>query len=218
MSPGTGFRTSGTLTGVLLLAGLLGFFSFPGGGELDRAAMTDFYSSSRGAAQDVVTLSVLLLVLASWATAWFMLEWRALLPGPSRLGEVAVSVARTGAVVVAVGAAVAIGPLEVQKITGGDFVGIPIATTLAQSGLGVMVIGFFSWGLALVLLGVASRRAGVLVRGSATAAVVVGGLQVLDVVFSPVVLVPLLLLVVGLRGARSTAPAVTRRPGEALAH
>ncbi len=217
MSTQTGFRASGSLTGVLLLAGLLCFFNFPGGGKLDRTAMTDFYTSG-GVAQDVVTVSVLLLVLASWAATWFLLEWRALLPGECRLGEVAVPVARTGAVVVAVGAAVAIGPLEVQKIAGGDFVGIPIATTLAQSGLGVMVIGFFSWGLALVLLGVASRRAGVLARGSAAAAVAVGVLQVLDVMFSPVVLVPLLLVVVGLRGVRSTSSTAARRTGEALAH
>ncbi len=216
MSTRTAFRASGALTGVLLLAGLLCFFAFPGGGELDRTAVTDFYTSG-GVAQDLVMLSAPLLLLASWAATWFLLEWRALLPEQSRLGEVALSVARTGAVVVAAGAAVAIGPLEVQKIAGGDFVGIPIATTLAQSGLGVMVIGFFSWGLALVLLGVASRRAGVLAPGSARAAIVVGVLQVLDVVFSPVVLVPLLLLLIGLRGVRTTSAATARGTGEALA-
>jgi hypothetical protein len=206
MSPRTAFRASGTLTGLMLLAGLLCFFAFPGGGRLDRTAVTDFYTSG-SVAQNLVIISVPLLMLASWAGTWFLLEWRALLPGQSRLGEVGVSVGRTGAVVVGVGAAVAIGLLEVQKIAGGDFVGIPIATTLAQSGLSAMVLGFLSWGLALVLLGVTSRRTGALARGSATAAVVVGTLQVFDVVLSPVVLVALVLLVIGLRGVRTDAPA-----------
>ena len=216
MSAPAAFRVSATLTGVLLLTGLLCFFTFPGGGELDRAAMTHFYTSA-GATQGVVMVSVLLLTLASWSAAWFLVEWRALLPEESRLGEVGVGVARTGAVVVAAGAAVAIGPLGVQQMARGDFVGIPIATTLAQSGLGVMVVGFFSWGLALVLLGVASRRAGVLARGSATTAVVVGVLQVFDVVFSPVVLVAVLLVGLGLRGADSTSPVAARRRADALA-
>ena len=66
-----------------------------------------------------------------------------------------------GAAGLATGAVIAFAPAAVQMNSDAGFVGVPVAHTFAQAGLGLMlIVGMYSLALAVALFSLALRQLG----------------------------------------------------------
>jgi hypothetical protein len=194
---------SGVVAGVVTLAGLVGTTLVPGGGTTSAKSVLDYYDSS-GKRASAVALGFV-LIAGCLIMMWFFSELKARL-ADNRSTRVAHLFAVFGAAAIAVGNCILLGPTGVQMNTGQHFVGVPVATALAQSGLFVMIgCGVYSIAVAIFLISLEARRQRTaLPRWLATSGLVVAVLLVGSYVGAPVVLLPVWLVVAGL-ASRSTS-------------
>jgi hypothetical protein len=156
-----------------------------------------------------ILASLLIVALAggSLSVIWFFTELRARLP-ESMLSTMATSAAKFGAVLAAAGGAIMGGPLGVQQNSEAEFVGVPIASTFAQAGLGVMLIGGMgALMVAVVLVNLAARRAAVLPSWATIVGFVVAFVMLGSFFWAPGVVFPLWLIMlgaIGIKDARRT--------------
>jgi hypothetical protein len=203
MTERTRLLVSAVVSGVLFGAGYCIVVLIPGGGDVKDKDFTDFYDSDGKKMAALVLFFV--LVAGCFSLVWFFNELRARLPD-SIMTRTAGTVAAVGAAAVATGAGIMGGPLGAQQNSNSDFVGIPIAETFAQAGLGVMlVVGMYALALATVLVSLAARKASALPSWLSIGGVVVGVIMLGSYIWLPGLLFPIWVIVVGVVGFRERA-------------
>lgn len=198
---------SGVLAGVVTAVGFASLVLVPGGGTTTAKSVVDFYDSS-GKRAWAYALG-LVLIIGCMTMIWFFTQLKSRL-GDTSLARVAHIFAVFGAGAIAVGTAIMLGPTGVQVNTGQGFVGVPVATALAQSGLGVIIgCGLYPIAAAIFLMSVEARRQRTaLPRWLASAGMVVAVLLLGSAIGTPAVLLPIWLVVAGVatwRTSRATA-------------
>lgn len=190
---------------------IVGFFlvsAAPGGGEVEVSDFEDFYVEDERTALPIV--GVYLLTVGALGVLWFFHALRtAIATTDAALGW---SAAALGLAVIVTGGTLLAAPSGVQAFSDADFVGAPVAHSLAQAGFAAMLVpGSLFLAAGIALLSFAGRRAGVLVAWVAIAGFVVAALQLVALIWLPSLLVPLWVLVAAVAGARlvDRTPAVT---------
>lgn len=197
---------SGIVAGVVTAVGFASLVLVPGGGTTTAKSVVDFYDSS-GKRAWAYALAVVLIV-GCMTIMWFFTQLKSRL-ADTTLTRMAHIFALFGAASVAIGTAIMLGPTGVQVNTGQAFVGVPIATTLAQSGLGVIIAcGMYPIAAAIFLMSLQARRErAALPRWLATAGMVVAVLLIGSAVGAPAVLLPIWLVVAGVATWRTSQTA-----------
>lgn len=158
MNPRKRLLISAILGAVLMTVGFLGTaFLIPGSGSPTDLDFTNFYASTSKVM--LVFWSVIVLAAAGWCLVWFFNELRSRLPDGT-LSKTAYSIAIIGIAALVIGAGIESGPAGVQiNSSTGSFVGVPVAHTFAQAGLGAMIeAGIFSLLVATVLFSIALKQ------------------------------------------------------------
>jgi hypothetical protein len=200
MTSVTRLRVSAVLAALLFSVGYLVVLVVPGGGDVTAQDFTDYYDSD-GRIYLAFVFSVVLLA-ASWSLVWFFTEIKALL-GDGVLGRMAFSVSLVGSAALVAGVAIMFGPSGVQISSDAEFVGVPIAHTFAQAGLGVMLfVGMYSLALATALVSVAAHRQALVARWLSIGGVVVAILMIGSYIWLPGYIFPVWLLAFGVAGVR----------------
>ena len=200
MNAATRFRIAGLVSGILFLAGYCIVAVIPGGGGPAEKDFTDFYASDGKGF--LAFLLLIALVTGSLSVIWFFQEVRARLP-ESMLSTMAGSAASFGAALAAAGGAILAGPLGVQQNSDAEFVGVPIASSFAQAGLGVMLLGGMGALMVAVLLtSLAARRAGALPSWATIVGFVVAFIMLGSFIWAPGVVFPLWLIMLGVIGMK----------------
>jgi hypothetical protein len=200
MSPRARLLVSAVVAAVLFTLGYFIAVVVPGAGTVTPQEFIDFYAEEGN--QSLTLMFALALLAGALAMVWFFNEVRARVPETTgtRVGYAAAIVGLVG---VAAGGVVVLAPIGVQLNSGADFVGVEIAHTFAQAGLGLMlVVGMYSLALATVLFSVAFRRSAVVPSWLAIAGIVVAVLMLGSYVWAPGLLFPLWVLTVGAVGLR----------------
>ncbi|HVR33516.1 MAG TPA: hypothetical protein VMS74_12530 [Acidimicrobiia bacterium] len=190
-----------TVGALLFSVGYLLVLVIPGGGTTAEADFTAFYVG-RDSFFDVFLL-FLALVGGAWALVWFFTELSARIP-ESTLRRVGYAASLIGAAGLSIGGALLFAPVGVQMNSAGSaFVGSPIAHTLAQAGLGtILVAGMYSFALAVGLFSIALRRSGLVPSWLAIAGIVVAVLMLGSYIWVPGYLLPVWMVVLGVVGVR----------------
>ena len=172
---------SALVPGVLFIPGLVMTMSIPGGGDAVEKDFTDYYGS--GGRRAVGTIGVALLSLAAVALVWFAADVRRVLAARrvESTGAYLIPTFLTmGATLFAAGAAIMVGPTFVQSMSNREFVGVPVAHTFVQAGLGLTILG---GGVPLVLgvflAALLLRRSGAIAGWVGIAGLVAAGLMLL---------------------------------------
>jgi hypothetical protein len=124
-----------------------------------------------------------------------------------------------------IGAAIELGPTMVQNNQDNHaFVGIPIAHTFTQAGAGVLIVGMFSFAVAVFLNGLEFRRSRVLPRWLGVVSIVVAILLIGSFFVAPGFLLAIWAIIVGVAGrniSSDSQPAgldvATAQPSSSLA-
>lgn len=204
MTSNTQLRVAALLAAVLFSIGYLVVLVIPGGGEVTAKDFADYYDSV-GRKRAALVLA-LVMIAAAWALVWFFEEVKARLADDA-LSRAASSVSLLGSGALAVGALIMLAPTGVALNSDADFVGVPIAHTLAQAGLGVMVfVGMWSLALATALVSVSAHRQALVPRWLSIGGVVASVLMIGSVIWMPGYVFPIWLAVFGLVGMRERAP------------
>lgn len=205
MSSRARFVLASALAAVLFTFGYFMAVVVPGGGTATPEDFTDFYSEEGN--ESLTLFFALGLVAGSLALAWFFNEVRTRLPD-SLGSRVAWAAALIGLVGLAGGGALLAAPMGVQLNSDVEFVGVEIAHTFAQAGLGLMLgVGMYSLALATLLYSVAFRRSGVAPAWLGVVGILVAVLMLGSYVWFPGLLFPIWVLVVGAAGLRELQPA-----------
>ncbi len=189
-------RVSAVLAALLFSVGYIVVLMVPGGGDVTDRDFTDFYDSD-----DRIFVSFLLYVVllaAAWSIVWFFTEVKARLRD-DLLSQAALAIALLGCGGLTIGGALLSAPGGVQMNSDAGFVGIPIAHTFAQAGLGVMlVVGMYSLALATALVSVAARRDALVPSWLSIAGIVIAVLMIGSFIWLPGYVFPLWILTFGL--------------------
>jgi hypothetical protein len=205
MTSNTRLRLVALLAAVLFSVGYLVVLVIPGGGDVTAKDFTDYYHSDARMRASFVLMVVLLF--AAWAIVWFFAEVKARLDD-GVLTRIAANASLVGSGALVVGAAILGGPTGVQISSDEDFVGVPIAHTFAQAGLGVMLfVGMGSLALATALASIAAHRHAAVPRWLSIGGVIVAVAMVGSYIWLPGYIFPVWVLVFGLVGFRERAPA-----------
>jgi hypothetical protein len=193
-------RWVGVAGAVVYILGFILVSSAPGGGDVDASDFEDFYVRDDNTAIPIIGLFV--LTLGALALLWFFHRLRTALASPDAGFGWAVTALGLGLVVT--GGALVASPSSVQAFTDAEFVGQPVAHTLAQAGFGAMLVpGSLFLGLGVGVLSLVGRRSGVLLPWVAIAGFVAAILQLGAVIWIPSFAIPLWVLVASLVGLRA---------------
>ncbi len=193
-------RWIGVAGAVIYMAGFILVSSAPGGGDVDASDFDDFYVRDDNTALPIIGL--FLLTLGALGLLWFFHQLRtALASADAGFGWV---VTALGLGLVLAGGSLVVGPSGVQAFSDAEFVGQPVAHTLAQAGFAAMLVpGSLFLGLGVGVLSFAGRRAGVLLSWVAIAGFVAAILQLVAFIWIPSFAIPLWVLVASLVGLRA---------------
>jgi Domain of unknown function (DUF4386) len=209
MKPRVRFLVSALVASVLFTGGYFVEVLIPGAGGPKPDDFTSFYNSD--AKMSVAILLFFVLVLGCLALVWFFNELRIRLP-ETQLTRIAYSMALIGIVTVPAGAGVMAGPLGAQQNSDSGFVGVPVAQSIAQSGLFISLgVGMTAFALAALLMSLAARRESAFPKWLTIAGIVLGILTLGSFFWIPGLAFPVWVLLVGIGGMRSAS--VTERPG-----
>jgi hypothetical protein len=183
--------------GALFTIGYCMALVVPGGGDANKEKdFTEFYSSDNK--RLIAFLMGIALVAGALALVWFFNEVRSRLADDT-LSRVGYTAAVLGASAAAIGGAILLAPAGVQQNSDADFVGIAIAHTFAQAGLGVMLlVGMTALALATALFSLGAKRAGLLPSWAGWAGVGVAVVMLGSYIWLPGLLFPVWVLAVGL--------------------
>jgi hypothetical protein len=194
---------SAVISGVLFGAGYFVVAVIPGGGDVTDKDFTDFYDSDGKMLAALILFFV--LTAGCFSLLWFFNELRERL-ADSPLTRTAYAAAAVGAAAVATGAGILGGPLGAQQNSDSGFVGVPIAETFAQAGLGVMlVVGMYALAVATVLVSVAARKNAALPSWLSIAGIVAGVIMLGSYIWLPGLIFPVWVIVVGVVASRQRA-------------
>lgn len=197
-------RLAALLAAVLFSVGYLVVLIIPGGGDVTAKDFTDYYDSD--GRKRVALVLMLVLIAAAWALVWFFAEVKARLADDT-LSRTASGVSLLGCGALAAGAAILFAPTGVQLTSNDDFVGVPIAHTLGQAGLWVMLFcGMWSLALATALVSISAHRQALVPRWLSIGGVVVSVLMIASYIWVPGYIFPIWIVVFGLVGMRERAP------------
>jgi hypothetical protein len=200
MSERTRFLTSAVVAALLFSIGYAIVLIVPGGGTVAEDDFLSFYVRDRSFA--TIFLLLLAMLAGSWALVWFFSEVRARL-GDSVLARTAWGASIAGATALAIGAALLFAPSGVQMNGEADFVGVPVAHTFAQAGLGVMLgVGMYSLAVAIALFSVAFQRAHLVPNWLAVGGLVIAVLLLGSYIWAPGYLLPVWIVLIGAIGLR----------------
>jgi len=198
---GNRLRIAGVASGIVFAGGFMTVLMVPGlGGTSTTSNFTDFYNSSgkRGAA----SLLGFVLAIGCWLMVWLFTELRTRLALSVR-SDLAYRLSVIGATAVMIGAAIELGPTMVQNNSdNSDFVGIPIAHAFAQAGAGVVILGLFTFAVAVLLCGLEFRRTPGFPRWLGTLSIVFAVLLIGSFFAVPGFLLPIWAILVGIVGQR----------------
>lgn len=196
---GNRMRVAGVAAGIVFAVGLIVVLLIPGlGGTSTTENFTDFYNSSgkRGAA----SLLGFVLAVGCWLMVWLFTEVRARL-GISVRSDLAYRLSVIGAAAVMIGAAIELGPTMVQNSSDNtEFVGIPVAHAFTQAGAGAVILGLFTFAVAVMLCGLEFRRTPAFPRWLGTFSIVFAVLLIGSFFAVPGFLLPIWAIVVGIAG------------------
>lgn len=194
-------RLSAAAGGVLFIAGYLIIAMVPGGGDVQDSDFTKFYDSD--GRMLAAMLAEVALVFASIVLAWFYIELRAA-TGAGVLTQLGTTLGTVGAILVPVGGAILFGPAGVQQNSDAGFVGVPIAHTFSQAGLGVsLLMGMGLTAVATIMLSVAMRRAGLIPAWLRIVGIVLGVITLGSYIWVPGFAFPIWLTVLAAVGLKS---------------
>ncbi len=200
MTSNTQLRVAALVAAILFSVGYLVVLIIPGGGEVTAKDFADYYDS---VGRKRVAL---VLTAAAWALVWLFAEVKARLADDA-LSRAASSVSLLGSGALAIGAAIMLAPTGVALNSDADFVGVPIAHTLAQAGLGVMLfVGMGSLALATALVSISAHRQALVPRWLSIGGGLASILMIGSVIWIPGYIFPIWLVVFGLVGLRERAP------------
>ncbi len=151
-------RLSALVSSVLFTIGYCTVILVPGTGDTNKEKdFTEFYDSD--GKMVLAFLMAIALVAGGLALVWFFNEVRSRLADDTLI-RVGYAAAVIGVTAAATGAAIVLAPIGVQQNSDSDFVGVAIAHTFDQAGLGVMLlVGMTSLALATALFSLGATRA-----------------------------------------------------------
>jgi hypothetical protein len=197
-------RLAALLAAALFSVGYLIVLIIPGGGDVTAKDFTDYYDSD-GRMHISFVLTIALLI-GAWAIVWFFAEAKARL-ADDVLGRMVSGLSILGSGALVAGAAILGGPTGVQTNSSENFVGVPIAHTFAQAGLGVMLfVGMSSLALATALVSISAHRHALVPRWLSVGGVIVGVLMLGSYIWLPGYIFPIWIVVFGLVGLRERTP------------
>ncbi len=206
MNTRTTLRLSAVIASVLFTIGYCVVIFVPGAGDTNKEKdFTDFYDSD--GKMLVAFLLGIALVAGALALVWFFNEVRSRITDDA-LSRVGYTAAVIGASAAAIGGAILLAPIGVQQNSDSAFVGVPIAYTFDQAGLGVMLlVGMSSLALATALFSLGAKRARLVPSWAAWAGVMVAVAMLGSYIWLPGLLFPVWVLAFGLllRSERPTA-------------
>jgi hypothetical protein len=190
-------RLSALVSSVLFTIGYCMVIVVPGAGDANKEKdFTDFYDSD--AKMLVAFLMGIALVAGALALVWFVSEVRSRLADDT-LSRVGYTGPVIGASAAAIGGAIMLAPTGVQQNSDAGFVGVAIAHTFDQAGLGVMLLlGMTSLALATALFSLGAKRARLLPPWAGWAGVVVAVVMLGSYIWLPGLIFPVWVLSFGL--------------------
>jgi hypothetical protein len=182
---------------VLFTIGYCVVLFVPGTGDNNKEKnFTDFYDSD--GKMLVAFLMGIALVAGALALVWFFNEVKSRITDDA-LSRVGYTAAVIGASAAAIGGAILLAPIGVQQNSDSAFVGVAVAHTLDQAGLGVMLlVGMTALALATALFSLGAKRAGLLASWAGWAGVGVAVVMLGSYIWLPGLLFPVWVLAVGL--------------------
>jgi len=201
---GTRLRVAGVAAGIVFAVGFVMVLMVPGlGGTSTTENFTDFYNSS--GKRGLASLLGFVLAIGCWLMVWLFTELRSRLTVSVR-SDLAYRLSVVGAAAVMIGAAVELGPAMVQNNSdNSEFVGIPVAHAFAQAGAGAVILGLFTFAVAVLLCGLEFRRTPGFPPWLGTLSIVFAVLMIGSFFALPGFLLPIWAIVVGIAGQRDTA-------------
>ena len=201
-------RWIGIVGAVLFAVGFVLASSAPGGGDVDEADFEKFYVTDDNTALPII--GVVLLSLGVIAVLWFFYELRSAMLGTELLAGFAWISAALGLSLVATGACMLAAPSGVQAFSDAEFVGAPVAHTLAQAGFAAALVpGALLLGAGIAVFSFANRRAGAFPMWASIIGYVAAALQLLAIIWIPFFAIPLWIVIVAVVARRP----VTRPSG-----
>ena len=194
-------RWIGALGAVVYGVGFALVSSVPGGGDVDPSDFEKFYVTDDDTTLPII--GVFAVTIGAMALLWFFHTLRMTLDTTDAgFGWAAGAL---GLAVVVAGACLLAGPSGVQVFSDSEFVGAPVAHTLASAGFAAMLVpGSLFLGLGVAVLSFAGRRSGLLVAWVAIVGFVAAALQVLAIFWIPSFAIPLWILIASLAGLRQS--------------
>jgi len=190
-------RLSALLSSVLFTIGYCTVIIVPGAGAANNEKdFIDFYNSD--GKMLVAFLVGITLMAGALALVWFFNEVRSRLADDTPNG-VAYTSTVIGAGAVAIGTAILLAPIGVQQNSDSGFVGVAIAHTFDQAGLGVMLlVGMTSLAIATALFSLGAQRARLLPSWAAWIGVAVAVVMLGSYIWLPGLLFPVWVLAFGM--------------------
>lgn len=194
-------RIPGILGGILFAVGAVGtLFTIPGGGEVTDQQFITFYESA--GKRTTALFGYIVLVISCWFLVWLFNELRASLAAGTRM-VMANQLGIAGAVMVMTGGGIVLAPAMVQiSSSSSAFVGPVIAHTFTQAGATVSVIGVWTMAVSIFLTSLHMRSSGVSPRWLGLFGMVIAVLLAGSIIVSPIILLSIWAIVVGITGVR----------------
>jgi hypothetical protein len=190
-------RLSALVSSVLFTIGYCTVIVVPGTGDNSKEKdFTEFYNSD--GKMLVAFLMGIALVAGALALVWFFNEVRSRLADdtPNRVAYTSTVI---GASAAAIGSAILLAPIGVQQNSDSDFVGVAIAHSFDQAGLGVMLlVGMTSLALATALFSLGAARARLLPSWAGWTGVIVSVVMLGSYIWLPGLLFPVWVLAFGM--------------------
>ncbi|MBI5289189.1 MAG: DUF4386 family protein [Chloroflexi bacterium] len=185
------------IASVLFTIGYCVVLVVPGAGDNHKEEdFTRFYGSD--GKMLLAFLMGITLVAGALALVWFFNEVRSKLADDT-LSHVGYTAAVIGASAAAIGGAILLAPIGVQQNSDSAFVGVAIAYTFDQAGLGVMLlVGMSSLALATALFSLTAGRARLLPSWAAWVGIVIAVVMLGSYIWLPGLLFPVWVLAFGM--------------------
>jgi hypothetical protein len=180
------------------------------GGTSKTKDFSDFYNSS--GRRGLATVLGVLLVIGCWLMVWLFSELRSRLVSSVRSG-LALHLSVVGAAAVIVGTFIELGPTMVQNAQyNKEFVGVPIAHAFAQAGAGAVIVGVFTFAVAVFLYGLEFRRTSLVPGWLAIVSMVLAVLMISAFFAVGAFLLPIWAILVGLFSRDTDMPVAGEHP------
>ena len=191
-------RIPGILGGILFAVGIVGTFTIPGGGETKDAQFLAFYNSS--GKRTIAGFGFLALIISGWLLIWLFNELRVSMALGMRT-TMAHQLGVIGVAMIVVGGGIDLAPAMVQMASHRKYVGPDIASAFSQAGASVLLAGVWTMAVSIFLTSLQMRSSGFFPRWLGAFGMVLAVLLAASIIGTPILLVPIWAIVVGITGA-----------------